>query len=170
MRSEPVAKSACEYPGAAGAHRIKRENLSERSEFIFPPDLRLPTPGTPRSGATNQFCWSSAPTLLLLTFLGGARKVSGCRAAPGNPGPSGERKPKLPKSKSKQTENNKTEHLKFCSTHPTPDSTSTHSPEAPQTSPIAVPQSAPSPARAPCPKTNPAPVPPAPPDTPQRQD
>src|SRR5450830_583663 len=83
MRSEPVAKSACEYPGAAGAHRIKRENLSERSEFIFPPDLRLPTPGTPRSGATNQFCWSSAPTLLLLTFLGGARKVSGCRAAPG---------------------------------------------------------------------------------------
>src|SRR5450830_143019 len=79
MRSEPVAKSACEYPGAAGAHRIKRENLSERSEFIFPPDLRLPTPGTPRSGATNQFCWSSAPTLSLLTFLGEARKVSGCR-------------------------------------------------------------------------------------------
>src|SRR5450830_1794183 len=79
MRSEPVAKSACEYPGAAGAHRIKRENLSERSEFIFPPDLRLTTPGTPPSGATNQFCWSSAPTLLLLTFLGEARKVSGCR-------------------------------------------------------------------------------------------
>ncbi|MBP0600576.1 hypothetical protein J8I26_20860, partial [Herbaspirillum sp. LeCh32-8] len=26
-----------------------------------------------------------APTLLLLTFLGGARKVSGCRAAPGAP-------------------------------------------------------------------------------------
>src|SRR5450830_1726777 len=115
---------------------MKRENLSERSEFIFPPDLYLPTPGTSKGLRTTG-------RLSLLTFFVDAQPVSGCRAASCDRGPRAERKPKLPKSKSKQTKNNKTEHLKFCSTHPTPDSTSTHSPAAPQTSPTAAPRSAP---------------------------
>jgi hypothetical protein len=60
----------------AGANRIKRKNLSERSEFIFSPDLCLLAPGTPKG-------LRPSGRLLLLTFLGEARKVSGCRATPG---------------------------------------------------------------------------------------
>jgi len=51
--------------------------LSERSEFIFPPDLRLSTPGTLKGLRTSG-------RLSLLTFFGEAKKVSGCRAAPAN--------------------------------------------------------------------------------------
>jgi hypothetical protein len=76
MRSEPVWKSACEQPVAAGANRIKRGNLSERSEFVSPPDLRLMTPGTPEGLRT-------CGRLSLLTFFGEAKKVSSCRATPG---------------------------------------------------------------------------------------
>ncbi|MFJ9453305.1 hypothetical protein [Herbaspirillum sp. NPDC101397] len=54
--------------------------MSERSEFVSLPDLSAAPTGTPQSGAANR------GRLLLLTFLGETRKVSGCRAAPGNPG------------------------------------------------------------------------------------
>jgi hypothetical protein len=67
---------ACEQPVAASANRIKKGNLSERSEFVSLPDLCATTPGTPKGLRT-------CGRLLLLTFLGEARKVSGCRAAPG---------------------------------------------------------------------------------------
>src|SRR5450830_5573 len=76
MRSEPVWKYACEQPVAASINRMKRGILSGRSEFVSPPDLCSTTPGTPKELRT-------CGRLLLLTFLGEARKVSGCRAAPG---------------------------------------------------------------------------------------
>ncbi|MFJ9451199.1 hypothetical protein [Herbaspirillum sp. NPDC101397] len=50
--------------------------MSERSEFVSSPDLCLTTPGTPKGLRT-------CGRLLLLTFLGEARKVSSCRATPG---------------------------------------------------------------------------------------
>src|SRR5450830_1329941 len=52
--------------------------MSERSELFSLPDLCLTAPGTPKG-------LRPSGRLLLLTFLGGARKVSGCRAAPGKP-------------------------------------------------------------------------------------
>ncbi|WP_157739333.1 hypothetical protein [Herbaspirillum sp. meg3] len=50
--------------------------MSERSELFSLPDFHLLTPGTPKG-------LRPSGRLLLLTFLGEARKVSGCRAAPG---------------------------------------------------------------------------------------
>jgi len=49
----------------------------ERSDSVLPIFQRAP-PGTPKG-------LDLRGRLLLLTFLGGARKVSGCRAAPGAP-------------------------------------------------------------------------------------
>jgi hypothetical protein len=54
----------------------QKKILFERSEFIFFP-FSSPLNGHPRRGQRL------SGRLLLLTFLGGARKVSGCRAAPG---------------------------------------------------------------------------------------
>ncbi|WP_265211674.1 hypothetical protein [Herbaspirillum lusitanum] len=54
--------------------------MSERSEFVSLPDLSTAPTRTPRSGAANR------GRLSLLTFFGEAKKVSGCRAAPGNHG------------------------------------------------------------------------------------
>jgi len=41
---------ACEQPVAASANRIKKGNLSERSEFVSLPDLCSTTPATPEGG------------------------------------------------------------------------------------------------------------------------
>jgi len=70
--------SAYESPLVTCSNRIKKGNLSERSEFVSLPDLSTAPTGTPRSGAANR------GRLSLLTFFGEAKKVSGCRAAPGN--------------------------------------------------------------------------------------
>ncbi|TFI10587.1 hypothetical protein E4P32_03420 [Herbaspirillum sp. 3R11] len=51
--------------------------MSERSEFVSLPDLCVAPTGTSRSEAANR------GRLSLLTFFGEAKKVSGCRAAPG---------------------------------------------------------------------------------------
>jgi hypothetical protein len=51
--------------------------LAMRSEFVSLPDLCVASTGTPRSGAANR------GRLLWLTFLGETRKVSSCRATPG---------------------------------------------------------------------------------------
>jgi hypothetical protein len=80
MRSEPKKNSAYESPLVTCSNRIKKGNLSERSEFVSLPDLSAAPTGTPRSGAANR------GRLSLLTFFGEAKKVSGCRAAPGNHG------------------------------------------------------------------------------------
>jgi len=55
--------------------------MFERSELVFPPECQLAHLGTSCGG--DGFGWSGAPTLLLVTFLGEAKKVSGCRVAPG---------------------------------------------------------------------------------------
>ncbi|HWZ47691.1 MAG TPA: hypothetical protein VNX00_05680, partial [Herbaspirillum sp.] len=62
----------------------QKKILFERSEFIFFP-FSSPLNGHPRRGQRL------SGRLLLLTFLGGARKVSGCRAAPGLFARSGDR-------------------------------------------------------------------------------
>jgi len=62
---------------------IKKEKLSERSEFFSFPFFASQHREARR--AWIPLCWSSAPTLSLLTFFGEAKKVSGCRAAPGKP-------------------------------------------------------------------------------------
>jgi hypothetical protein len=80
MRSEPKKNSAYESPLVTCSNRKKKGNLSERSEFVSLPDLSAAPTETPRSGAANR------GRLSLLTFFGEAKKVSGCRAAPGNPG------------------------------------------------------------------------------------
>ncbi|WP_265212641.1 hypothetical protein, partial [Herbaspirillum lusitanum] len=72
--------SAYESPLATCSNRIKKGNLSERSEFVSLPDLSAAPTGTSRSEAANR------GRLSLLTFFGEAKKVSGCRAAPGNHG------------------------------------------------------------------------------------
>ena len=72
--------SAYESPLSTCLNRIKKGNLSERSEFVSLPDLGAATTGTPQRGAANR------GRLSLLTFFGEAKKVSGCRAAPGNHG------------------------------------------------------------------------------------
>jgi hypothetical protein len=80
MRSEPKKNSAYESPLMTRTNRIKKGNLSERSEFVSLPDLCVASTGTSRSEAANR------GRLSLLTFFGEAKKVSGCRAAPGNHG------------------------------------------------------------------------------------
>ena len=55
----------------------KKWTLFERSEFRPLPIFRLAQTGTPQGLRLRG-------RLLLLTFLGETRKVSGCRAAPGN--------------------------------------------------------------------------------------
>jgi hypothetical protein len=54
----------------------KRGNLSERSEFVSPPIFCFAAPGSPKD-------LDPAVAFLLLTFLGETRKVSSCRATPG---------------------------------------------------------------------------------------
>src|SRR5450830_910554 len=61
----------------------KKEKLSERSEF-FSSHFLLRSAGHPEAAG-------SRGRLSLLTFFDEAKKVSGCRAAPGNPGLSEER-------------------------------------------------------------------------------
>jgi len=70
-------RSAYESPLVTRTNRKKKGNLSERSEFVSLPDLCVASTGTPRSGAANR------GRLLWLTFLGETRKVSSCRATPG---------------------------------------------------------------------------------------
>ena len=48
--------------------------MFERSELVFPPECQLAHLGTSCGG--DGFGWSGAPTLLLVTFLGEARKVT----------------------------------------------------------------------------------------------
>jgi hypothetical protein len=55
----------------------QKGNLSERSEFVSLPIFYSVTTGTPKGLALRG-------RLSLLTFFGEAKKVSGCRAAPGN--------------------------------------------------------------------------------------
>jgi hypothetical protein len=63
MRSEPKKNSAYESPLVTRTNRIKKGNLSERSEFVSLPDLCVASTGTSRSEATNR------GRLSLLTFL-----------------------------------------------------------------------------------------------------
>jgi len=69
--------------------------MSERSELFSLPDLCLPAPGTPKG-------LRPSGRLLLLTFLGEARKVSGCRATPGKPSLIEERKESATQAKTDQ--------------------------------------------------------------------
>ncbi|RFB67316.1 hypothetical protein DZB54_19260 [Herbaspirillum sp. 3R-3a1] len=77
MRSEPRKNSAYESPLVTCSNRIKKGNLSERSEFVSLPDLSAAPTGTSRSEAANR------GRLSLLTFFGEAKKVSSRRATPG---------------------------------------------------------------------------------------
>jgi hypothetical protein len=100
MRSEPKKNSAYESPLVTCSNRKKKGNLSERSEFVSLPDLSAAPTGTPRSGAANR------GRLSLLTFFGEAKKVSGCRAAPGNPGRPKKEKSKLPPNRAEDSRSN----------------------------------------------------------------
>ena len=64
-------------PNVAAVSRELWGNVSERSEFVSPPDWQPPHLGTRQRRAT------ALRRLSLLTFFGEAKKVSGCRAAPG---------------------------------------------------------------------------------------
>jgi phospholipase/lecithinase/hemolysin len=77
-------------------NRKKKGNLSERSEFVSLPDLCVASTGTSRSEAANR------GRLSLLTFFGEAKKVSGCRAAPGNHGRPKKKQYQLRKSVTKE--------------------------------------------------------------------
>src|SRR5450830_20079 len=70
-------RSAYELPLVTCINRKKKGKMSERSELFSLPDLCLASTGTPQRGAANR------GRLSLLTFFGEAKKVSGCRAAPG---------------------------------------------------------------------------------------
>jgi len=70
--------SALTLPFVRGRKWKKKWTLSERSEFRPLPIFCLAQTGTPQGLRLRG-------RLLLLTFLGETRKVSGCRATPGNP-------------------------------------------------------------------------------------
>jgi len=67
----------CDDAVCAGQKMEKEVGVSERSEFRPLPIFCLAQTGTPQGQRRRG-------RLLLLTFLGETRKVSGCRATPGN--------------------------------------------------------------------------------------
>jgi len=80
MRSEQFCLFRLCIAGDVLLRSEKEGRLSERSELCVPPDCSDTAPGTPKGRciAVAFFC---------LLFLGETRKVSGCRAAPGNAPP-----------------------------------------------------------------------------------
>src|SRR5579864_1617300 len=72
LEVDPRIKSSCRLEGVK---TDQEKNLSERSELFFFPFWR-PLNGNPAGAA-------ACGRLLLLPFLGEARKGSGCRATPG---------------------------------------------------------------------------------------
>jgi len=96
MRSEQFYLFRLCIAGDVLLRSEKEGRLSERSELCVPPDCDDTASGTPKGR-----CISVA--FFCLLFLGETRKVSGCRAAPGNALPSEEIKNQVTASSSVST-------------------------------------------------------------------
>ncbi|WP_265211552.1 hypothetical protein, partial [Herbaspirillum lusitanum] len=71
---EPKKNSAYESPLVTCSNRIKKGNLSERSEFVSLPDLSTAPTGTSRSEAANRCVGAVLQPFLCLLSLAKQRK------------------------------------------------------------------------------------------------